>query len=165
MSITPAPVPKSTRRPIAPPPPPAPRTLRQSTAMPTGNAKPWGDVFDTDRITALVSSKEIIERQNATRAPIAENDDEYDGPAPTGKTLADLAKQLGAPESASSLIDEMQEAMFGIIGDLTSGNNKSAVALLSDGNRMRGLGAILVLVGVVGILIESLGRAGVKLED
>ena len=80
------------------------------------------------------------------------------GPVKTGKTLADLATSLGVPKSWSVLLDDMQEAVLGIIGDLT-GKSQQRVSLadvLSYKNRLRGIGMLFILVAIVGILLEAI---------
>lgn len=84
---------------------------------------------------------------------------EYDGPTPTGKTLKDLAVDLGAPPSLSGLMDDMQEAVLGIIGDVVNpekSGRRSLADILGYGNRLRGLGALLVLVAVIGIALDTI---------
>jgi hypothetical protein len=95
----------------------------------------------------------------------------YDGPVKTGKTLRDLLTDLGAPDSLSGTVDDMQEALFGITSDLVGSNGGvgsdrlSLSDILTRGNRLRGLGAVLVLASVIALLVDflagdSLGPVG-----
>lgn len=87
----------------------------------------------------------------------AEEDVEYDGPEKTGKTLKDLALDLGAPDSLGSVLDEMQEAIIGIVGDLVNnkGDRTSIADILGHENRLRGLGALCVLGALVGLVFDA----------
>ena len=99
---------------------------------------------------ALTESKELVEKK--------EEDVEYDGPAKTGKTLKDLAVDLGAPDSLGTLIDDMQEAIIGIVGDLVNnkGDRTSIADILGHDNRLRGIGALCILVALVGMTFDSI---------
>lgn len=112
-----------------------------------------------DSINALTRSDELV--GTPTPSPEAA---EYDGPAKTGKTLKDLAMELGAPSSLGTLIDEMQDAIVGIIGDLVNNNGErtSVADIFGHGNRLRGLGALFVLVALVGLAIDSTVGSSLK---
>jgi hypothetical protein len=126
---------------------------------------PYPEPEYTEAPTPIPSSKIPVESSTepattepATTEPAkSDGDVEYDGPAKTGKTLKDLALDLGAPESLSSLIDEMQDALIGIIGDLVNntGERTSVADILGHENRLRGLGALCVLAALVGLLFDS----------
>lgn len=116
----------------------------------------------TEAPTPVPSSKVPLEQdtksETQTPTPTEKEVVEYDGPAKTGKTLKDLAMDLGAPDSVGSLIDEMQEAIIGITGDLvnnTSGRT-SIADILGHENRLRGIGALFVLAALVGMMFDSI---------
>jgi hypothetical protein len=98
--------------------------------------------------TALTPSSELVKDEKLV---------EYDGPAKTGKTLKDLAMDLGAPDSLGTLIDEMQEALLGIVGDLVNSttDRTSLADILGHENRLRGIGALCVLAALVGLVFDS----------
>lgn len=109
----------------------------------------------------LISSQDVLDAQAALRD--ASNEEEWDGPPKTGKTFGDLLVSFGLPDSFGTMLEDMNEAFVGLLGDLSgsSGNNqKSLGRALTDNNRLRGLGGILVLIGLVGLLIDALGGSG-----
>lgn len=80
------------------------------------------------------------------------------GPKKSRKTLVDLGAEMGLPRSVSTVIDDMQEAVLGIVSDLT-GKTKERVSLaevLTYKNRLRGIGMLLILVASVALLLEAL---------
>ena len=101
--------------------------------------------------TGLTQSAELVKESDAPA------EEEYDGPEKTGKTLKDLALDLGAPESLSALIDDMQEAIIGIVGDLVNnkGDRTSIADILGHENRLRGIGALFVLAALIGLTFDS----------
>lgn len=105
----------------------------------------------SSKATALTPSNELVKE---TTPP---DDVEYDGPDKTGKTLKDLAMDLGAPDSVGTLLDDMQDAVIGIVGDLVNPKPErtSLAEILGHENRLRGLGALCVLVAIVGIVLDS----------
>lgn len=126
---------------------------------------PWPLPDPTEAPTPVPSSKvpndedkeEEVEKNKDTGDTEEEAEEpEYDGPAKTGKTLKDLALDLGAPESLGSLLDDMQEAIVGIAGDLVNndGSRTGIADILGHQNRLRGIGALLVLVALVGIALD-----------
>lgn len=129
---------------------------------------PWIDVFDTEKLLrgGLVSSKDIIDAQELRLKKLRQGvdpdvdeegfeEDEYDGPPRTGKELGDLMESVGLPPSVGTMFDDMQDAIMGIASDL-SGNNAERTSLgdiLTHDNRLRGLGALLVLVAATGLAV------------
>jgi hypothetical protein len=88
-------------------------------------------------------------------AALVDSTVKYDGPPKTGKTLGDLSIDLGLTGSFAELVDDMQEAVLGITADLTGKSDRKSVGdILSHGNRLRGLGALLVLGAVAGLLVD-----------
>lgn len=111
-----------------------------------------------DDPNGLTRSEELVTPEPASSSETpTPSDPEYDGPPKTGKSLKDLAMDLGAPESIGMLIDEMQEALIGIIGDLinNTGERTSIADILGHENRLRGLGALCILIALVGLAIDS----------
>jgi hypothetical protein len=53
------------------------------------------------------------------------------------------------------LLDDMQEAVLGITGDLTGKSDRKSLGdILAHENRLRGLGALLVVGALAGLVIE-----------
>lgn len=136
-------------------------------AGPSRGPNAWTDLFDVANANALATSKDIITAQEATlaaaqaakAASASAKTVEYDGPTPTGKGLLDLAMAFGAPPSMSALLEDVQDAVLGVVNDLTGGTKErqSVQDIVLHNNRLRGIGAILVLVALVGIIVDSLG--------
>lgn len=115
----------------------------------------------SSKVNGLTPSSELVKESD----PPAKGDDvEYDGPDKTGKTLKDLAMDLGAPDSVGTLLDDMQDAVIGIVGDLVNPNPErtSLAEILGHGNRLRGLGALCVFVAVIGIVLDSAVGSSLK---
>jgi len=107
----------------------------------------WTDTFD-----ALTPAKDLVAASSGAVA-------QYDGPEPTGKSLKDLAMSLGAPPSFAQLLVDMQEALLGVIGDLTgsTGSDREGLAdIVTHNNRLRGIGALLVTIALVGMAVDAL---------
>lgn len=134
---------------------------------PVDSLTPYPSPEYTEPPTPVPSSKVPVEtragketpRPDASSAPAKKEEEEveYDGPAKTGRTLKDLAMDLGAPDSIGTLLDEMQEALIGIIGDLVNnkGDRTSIADILGHENRLRGIGALCVLCALVGMMFDS----------
>ena len=131
---------------------------------PVDSLTPYPSPEYTDPPTTVPSSKVPVETEDTTVPPETsapakkeEGEVEYDGPAKTGRTLKDLAMDLGAPDSIGTLLDEMQEALIGIVGDLVNnkGDRTSLADILGHQNRLRGLGALCVLCALVGMIFDS----------
>lgn len=154
-----------------------PEPIGDPTDDPLESLTPYPSPDPTEAPTPVPSSRVPVENPNGltrsdelvtgdTGATIQEHD--YDGPPKTGKTLKDLAMDLGAPESLGTLIDEMQEAIIGIVGDLVNNNGErtSIADILGHENRLRGLGALCILVALVGLAIDStVGHSLAKIES
>ena len=115
----------------------------------------------TPPLNGLATSAEIMAQQNTVTGPtptptIAPTVSL--GPKKTGKTLVDLGKKLGLPTSLGLLIDDMQEAVLGITGDVLgrSKERQSLADILTYKNRLRGLGALCIFVAVVAILLDAI---------
>lgn len=108
-------------------------------------------------LNGLATSVDIIEKQNPPQTT-PKPQMETLGPRKTGKTLLDLGVAIGLPRNLALLIDDMQEAVLGIIGDITSpkSERRSVSAILTHENRLRGLGVLLILVSMVGLFLEAL---------
>lgn len=103
----------------------------------------------------LVTASDIMEAQEKLKMPKKDTAD-WDGPPKTGKGLKDMFTGLGMPDSLEDAFGDMQEAVLGIARDLSSGEKKSLRDVLTEGDRMRGLGLILVLVAIVGLIVVAL---------
>jgi len=95
--------------------------------------------------------------ESDTDETTTDSEDEYDGPAKTGKTLKDLALDLGAPESLGAVLDDMQEAIIGIVNDLVNndGTRTSFGDIIGHENRLRGIGALMVLAALIGLALDT----------
>jgi len=84
----------------------------------------------------------------------------YNGPKPTNDTLGQVAESYGMPSSFKSLIDDAQDAFVGIIGDLTKSKTEpmSYQDIFGKENRLRGLGSLLIIIGVLGVLLGGLTK-------
>ena len=103
----------------------------------------------------LIRSEDIIDAQRALDQEA--DDQEWDGPPKTDKTLKDLAMTFGVPDSLGTFFEEMQDAFVGTMGDLlgASENKKSVGEALTGNNRLRGFGGILVLIALIGLIVSS----------
>lgn len=118
----------------------------------------WGPVgFDSEYIGKVPSAAALLELQEQQRLKEENEEFEFDGPTPTGKGMKDLANTFGLPPSLGVMFEEMQDAILGVIGDLTGSNTEreSLGDILTHENRLRGIGTLLVLVAVVGLAIDS----------
>jgi hypothetical protein len=82
----------------------------------------------------------------------------YDGPKRTGQSLKTVAEQYGLPMSVRETIDDAQDAVLGISRDLTqqSTEKKSFYEILTQDNRLRGIGALLVITAIVAFIVKIL---------
>jgi len=119
-SVTASPTPVPTRSFLDPP--------TSTTSMSAGD-KPWYDLFDSEKVSALTSSSDIMAAQEKRLADLekgitGENDDpdqdEYDGPPKTGAQLGDIVRSMGLPTSFATIVDDVQDALIGTVQDLTN---------------------------------------------
>jgi hypothetical protein len=126
-----------------PAPSEAPSVTATPTPLPTRSAdpgtetktqvpmsKPWFDLFDSEKISGLVSSSDIMEAQEkrleklkrgVTDDDLEDADEyEYDGPPKTGAQLGDIVRNLGMSTSLATIVDDVQDALYGSTADLTS---------------------------------------------
>jgi len=125
----------------------------------------WSATFESDDIRTGKSSAEVLaEQEDEARAKDLEFSDpnlQYDGPPLTGKGVSDLVESLGMPSSIGQLFSEMQEAVLGITSDLmgNSSERESLADILTHNNRMRGIGAMLVSIAVIGLLLDAFAES------
>ena len=140
MSNTPAPDPT-----LSPSPVPSLSVTPTAAAETDPTNAPWTDLFTVPATPTAMTST----------AALVDSTVKYDGPPKTGKTLRDLSIDLGLTGSFAELVDDMQEAVLGITADLTGKSDRKSVGdILAHGNRLRGLGALLVLGAVAGLLVD-----------
>ena len=179
VTATPAPV-------TATPTPLSTRSALDPITAPTSGGTAWYDLFDSDKITGLVKSSDIMAAQEKRLADLergvtGENDDaeEFDGPPKTGSQLGDLARSLGLPTSFATIVDDVQDALVGTIQDLTNTapppplskttsidvtpnlseappEKKSFAEIVFRGNRLRGWGVLFIVCALVGIMVAAL---------
>lgn len=118
----------------------------------------------SSKVSALTPSSELVTASSSSSGAPHTEATEYDGPDRTDKTLKDLAKDLGAPDSIGTLLDDMQDAIIGIVGDFVSPTpERTGLAqILGHGNRLRGIGALCVLVALVGLALDSTVGQSIK---
>jgi hypothetical protein len=82
----------------------------------------------------------------------------YDGPAKNAAGVADIVERGGLNVSPGQLLKDAEDALLGIIHDLTRmhADNLSLHDILVKNNRLRGLGSLLIVVAVVGLLLKLL---------
>jgi len=120
----------------------------------------WTDTFDIINFNGLASSKDIIaaqDRLNAEKAAQAKKDlDAKIQRAANGSVIDSFSLKYGLP-NISEIVSDMSEAIVGILGDFTVGTDRSKMSeILLYKNRLRGLGAIIVMVALIGIAIDFL---------
>lgn len=140
-----------------------PKTLVKSTTLGKGQ---WDTTFASDGILTQKSSADLLKEQEEQeiQQPGQINEDPtigYDGPTPTGKGISDLAESLGLPPTFTDLFADMQEAVLGIAGDLmgSSTERQSLAEILTHNNRLRGIGAMLVLIASLGLLLDAFAES------
>lgn len=86
----------------------------------------------------------------------------YDGPTPTGQTLTSVAKKYDLPTSLSESLSDAQDAILGVTADMTKTGDerKSFFDIITQGNRLRGLGLIILCVAMLLSSITVLARSG-----
>lgn len=155
-----------------------PLDMFSPTPAPTGNSAPDGSLAATPLPAELVpqnprnvpftfppqfrSSADIM-TASAEKPEAVEDEDEYSGPAPTGRGIVDLLGLFGLPPSFATLFEDMQDAIVGITGDLTgstsAGGRESLAEILTHNNRLRGIGALFVLIAVVALVVDGMKAA------
>ena len=82
----------------------------------------------------------------------------FDGPRQTGKTVKTVAEDYGLPTSIKQTIDDAQDAVLGITKDLTQSQHEkvSLYEVITKDNRLRGIGALLIILAVVAFFVKIL---------
>lgn len=82
----------------------------------------------------------------------------FDGPKWTGRTVKTVAETYGLPTSIQQTIDDAQDAVLGITRDLTKSHETktSLYEIITKDNRLRGIGALLIIAAVIGFIIKIL---------
>ena len=158
---------------LATTPPPSSLSLTPISSLPPATLPPappatpqdidglaWTDTFDIINFNGLASSKDIIaaqDRLNAEKAAQAKKDlDAKIQRAANGSVIDSFSLKYGLP-NISEIVSDMSEAIVGILGDFTVGTDRSKMSeILLYKNRLRGLGAIIVMVALIGIAIDFL---------
>lgn len=80
------------------------------------------------------------------------------GPKPTNETLGQVAESYGMPTSFKTILDDAQDAFVGILGDLTRAKDEpmSYQEIFGKENRLRGLGSLFIIIGIIGVLLGGL---------
>lgn len=80
------------------------------------------------------------------------------GPKPTNETLGQVAESYGLPTSFKTIIDDAQDAFVGILGDLTRAKDEplSYQEIFGKENRLRGLGSLFIIIGIIGVILGGL---------
>lgn len=98
---------------------------------------------------------------SAASTPVVQSETQpqyFDGPARTDQSIRTVAEQYGLPTSVRQTIDDAQDAVLGISKDLTqqSTEKKSLYEILTQDNRLRGIGALLVITAIVAFIVKIL---------
>jgi hypothetical protein len=83
----------------------------------------------------------------------------YSGPSRTNKSLGNVLETYGMPRTFGELLTDAEEAFIGIISDLNKtgqGEQMSLAEIFTKHDRMRGLGALFIVISLVGIILQTL---------
>jgi len=85
----------------------------------------------------------------------------FDGPAKTGETVTTVAERYGLTGTVKQTIDDAQDAVLGITQDLTKQkeDKKPLHEILTQDNRLRGIGILLVCTAIMAFVIKILAGA------
>jgi len=150
-------------------------TLAQNAARLTEEESALYDLRNTDErsdaVRALVSQASVpidkyaendpiktLYGNQSTSTPIGKAGKVFNGPKDEGNTLGDVLTSYGLPTSFGEILSDAEEAFSGIIYDLNHihENRSSVYEILVKNNRLRGLGAIFIVIAIVGILLNNL---------
>lgn len=79
----------------------------------------------------------------------------YDGPVDSKKTLGQMLQEYGIPTSAADLISSAESAVIDIPKELQEAK-EPVWTILSKGDRLQGIGALLIVVAAIMALINLL---------
>ena len=79
----------------------------------------------------------------------------YDGPADTKKTVGEMLQEYGIPTSAAALLSSAESAVIDIPRDLHEAK-EDVWTILTKGDRLQGMGALLIVVAAIMALINLL---------
>lgn len=82
----------------------------------------------------------------------------FDGPKKTGRTIGSIAHEYGLPTSVRQTFDDAEDAVFGVTRDLTQSKDskESIYDIITKDNRLRGIGALLIIAAVVAFILKIL---------
>jgi hypothetical protein len=82
----------------------------------------------------------------------------FDGPKQTGRTLGSIAQEYGLPTSVRQTVDDAEDAVLGVTRDLTQSTDtrESFYDIITKDNRLRGIGALLIIAAVVAFILKIL---------
>jgi hypothetical protein len=82
----------------------------------------------------------------------------FDGPKQTGRTLGSIAQEYGLPTSVRQTVDDAEDAVLGVTRDLTQSKDtkESFYDIITKDNRLRGIGALLIIAAVVAFILKIL---------
>ena len=94
----------------------------------------------------------------STKKPTAAPGKLYDGPKDQGNSFGDVLTSYGLPTTFGQLLSDAEEAFSGIMYDLNhiGENSLSVYEIFAKNNRLRGLGAIFIIIALAGILLNNL---------
>lgn len=119
-------------------------------------------VRDTSRVYLGMSSAQTEGlARPATEEPGTWTDRRvYDGPPRRDSSFGDALSAYGMPQSFGELFADAEEAFIGIVSDLNkaggSGQEMSLADIFTKNDRMRGLGALFIVIALVGIVLQTL---------
>jgi len=113
------------------------------------------DIFGVDSTTSAAPDET---GKDATTAVLSSDRIVYNGPKPTNDTLGQVAESYGVPSSFKTILDDAQDAFVGIIADLTKSKDEpmSYQEIFGKENRLRGLGSLFIIIGILGIILGGL---------
>ena len=103
-----------------------------------------------DPITKLYGSTET--------SPPSTGKKVFDGPEDKGASFGAILTSYGLPTTFGELLSDAEEAFVGILYDLNHihESRSSVYDILSKNNRLRGLGALFIVIAMVGMLLNNL---------
>lgn len=124
-----------------------PAAIQKEIGIPLQQTVGTGSMTDSETTTETTPSPETTEEPQY-----------FDGPRQSGRTLGTVAQEYGLPTSVKQTIDDAQDAVLGITKDLTQSQNEkvSLYEVFTKDNRLRGIGALLIIIAVVAFFVKIL---------
>lgn len=113
------------------------------------------ELFELKQTVGSVDPPSTALQQPATMEPEPKY---FDGPKQTGRTLGTIAQEYGLPTSIRQTFDDAEDAVLGVTRDLTQTKDtkESFYDIITKDNRLRGIGALLIIAAVVAFILKIL---------